>query len=296
MRQSILITVVPSQQNKIVEDYNSGKTIKEIAYETGYGHVQITKILRYHGIFIKRVSDYRWKPTVDQEKLIVEMYVSKQRGIQFIANQFGVNWYRVREVLLKNKIKLWTRSEITSSNSKLYGATKGFSGRHHSLKTKRKMSKSQINNKNRILTTGPKSKYIETTIGKVQGSYEVAYLQQHFETSGSLPRIGKAVHTPYGAYIPDFDCENAFIEVKSPFTWRVCRGLEINQKGIKSNVQYKKIKWVDKNVKPVIVKVFENKEATSLFRRGIVNKQIVIDEIIYKNGKYAKLESKILNP
>ena len=288
MRQSILITVTPGQQSQIVYDYNSGKTMKQIAFNTGYAYTSIPKILRHCGVHINPRGKCKWVPAVDQEQLVVQLYKIEKRGIQFIADKLGVNWYSIRDILIKNNIKLWTRSEITSANSALYGPTKGFYGKHHSRKTRLKMSKSQLNNKNRLSTTGPKSRYIETTIGKVQGSYEVAYLQQHLDASGSLPTIGKAVHTPYGSYIPDFDCGDVFIEIKSPFTWRVCRGLETNQKGIKSNIQYKKIKWVDKNVKPVIVSVLEEKNVRPLFQKAIANKQIVTETIIYKNGKYYK--------
>jgi len=67
------------------------------------------------------------------------------------------------------------------------------------------------------------------------------------------------------------------------------------KESIKSNIQYKKIKWLDKNVKPVIVSVYEDKVATSLFKRAIANKQIVTENIIYKNGKYYK-QTPLLDP
>lgn len=296
MRPTTLLNDILSTHGKEISRlYTSGKTIKEVAYYLNIAPHMVRTALLKQNITLRRFKDYRWIPTSEDITYIKKMYVDEKRGIQYIARHFKTDWKRIEKILKNNGISKWSQKEITTSNSQIYGPTRGFLGRRHTIKTRQKMSASQLNNKNRLSTTGPKSRYIATTIGKVQGSYEVAYLQQHFDASGSLPSIGTAVHTPYGSYIPDFDCGNVFVEVKSPFTWRVCRGLEPNQKGIKSAIQYKKIKWVDKNVKPVIISVFENEDAMNLFKKAIVNKQIVTDDIIYKNGKYSKLENPVLH-
>lgn len=283
----ILAAIDSSIKTDIIHSYEYGMKIKEIATKVHLPTHWVRKVLISNSVSLRRLKDYKWIASENEELEILSLYKQKH-GIQYIANKFAVSWNRIREILDKHKVKRWTQEEITRANSDFYGATSGFEGHQHTDITKQKMSKSQLNNKNRLLTTGAKSRYIETVIGKVQGSYEVAYLQQHMDVSGSLPSIGTAIHTPYGSYIPDFNCGDVFVEIKSEFTWKVCKGMEVNQKGIKSNIQYKKIKWVDKNVKRVIVLVYKEKEARDLFKRAIENPKIVTEDIIYKNGKYYK--------
>jgi hypothetical protein len=288
MRKDMILSSIDiAIQSEIIKFYCAGMMIKEIAVKLQLPYHWIRKVLISNKISLRRFADYKWQPTKNEEMEILDLYQHK-RGIQYIADKFSTNWDRIEEILDKHKINRWSRIELTKANVEFYGNSSGFTGHTHTNLTKQKMSKSQLNNKNRMSTTGPKSRYVETTIGKVQGSYEVAYLQQYFEVSGSLPIIGRAVHTPYGSYIPDFDSGEVFIEIKSKFTWEICQGMRENQKGIKTDIQHKKIKWVDKNVKPVIVYVLEDKMAKDLFKRAIVNKQIVTENIIYKNGKYYK--------
>lgn len=267
----------------------SGSTLRQISEQTGRGYVQIPKILKHNGVTIKSFSDYRWIPTPQEKDDIISLYANR-RGIDFIAKKYDIAWDVIQKWLKKWNVTSHSKSDLIKSNEAYYGRKSSFTfeGHKHSKESRAKISKSNLNNKNRTSTTGPKSRYIETVIGKVQGSYEVAYLQQHLEASGSLPSIGKAVNTPYGSYIPDFDLGNVFVEVKSPFTLEVCKGLRENQKGIKTDIQYKKIKWVDKNVKPVILTVLNHEEAMTLFQKAIGNKNLVTENIVYKHGKYYK--------
>lgn len=293
MQKSIIDIVSVEEQQQIVSKYLSGTTIKNISKNTGYTCISIRKILSYNHIPIKSFSDYMWIPSKVDKQDIIQLYSKDIRGIDFISKKYNVSWNTIAKWISKWKLPKHTRRELGKSNANYYGPTSGFLGRKHSNNTRKKMSGSQLNNKNRVSTTGPKSRYIMTVIGNVQGSYEVAYLQQIYERGTILPSIGRAVHTPYGSYIPDFSTDAEYVEIKSKFTWNVCRGLETNQKGIKSDIQYRKIKWVDKYVKPVKVVVMTDSEVIPLFRRAILNKSLVLDEIVYKNGKYAKLENKV---
>lgn len=293
MRKSIIESSSIKEQDYIVKKYVSGSTLSNLSNETGYSKLSIRKILQYHNIPIKKFADYKWIPSQSEKDDIINLYLVNKRGIDFIANKYNISWDIIRHWLVGWDIPLLSRSDIAKSNAEYYGPTSGFSGKKHSVNTKTKMSKSQLNNKNRLHTTGPKSRYIRTIIGNVQGSYEVAYLQQLYENNKPFPIIGSAVHTPYGSYIPDFVTDNEYIEIKSCFTWRVCRGLEINQRGVKSDIQHKKIKWVDKYLKPVRVIVLNERDVIPLFKRAVLNKHLVLDNIIYKNGKYGKVENDI---
>lgn len=293
MRKSIIETTSEKERAQIILTYLSGSTIKTISNNTGYSPVSVRKILDYHNVDIRTFADYKWIPSNSEKSDIIHLYCNEKRGIDFIATKYNVCWNTIQYWISNWNIQKQKRSELIKSNIEYYGPSSGFSGKTHSENTKKKMSKSQLNNKNRLFTTGPKSKYISTVIGNVQGSYEVAYLQRLYENKIPLPSIGSAVHTPYGSYIPDFSTDTDYIEIKSEFTWRVCQGLEINQKGIKSDIQYRKIKWVDKHVKPVRVIVMTELEVHSLFKKAISNRQLVLDNIVYKNGKYGKIENEI---
>ncbi len=127
-------------------------------------------------------------------------------------------------------------------------------------------------------------------VGKVQGSFEVAYLQSLLNNGLTLPKIGCKVRTPLGLYFPDFEFEDRFIEVKSKFTLSVCKGEQFDPKGCKSDKQYRKIIWTTNNVKPVDIVVIDNKEAVALFRQAIQNSSLISEKITFKNGKYIKTE------
>lgn len=265
-----------------------GLTLKEISNKTGCSEITIRKYLDQNGISVRNLKCYKHRPS-NQEKIeIINLYL-KKRGIQYISDKLNIDWYFVKDVLLKNNIPFWSRSELAKSNRDYYGITKGFSGHRHKKSSKKQISKSLIGNANRTVT-GSKSQFILTRIGKVQGSFEVAYLQGIIKKGLDLPKIGCTVQTPYGLYFPDFEYDDRFIEVKSKFTWDVCNGIEPNPKGIKTNRQRKKIDWTSKYIKPVEIVILENKEALDLFREAIENNDLVTEKVIYKNGKYYKSE------
>lgn len=288
MRQSILKSVNEEIKSKIVDFYiQKNLTIKQISTELSIPWHWVRKILIHKKCKIKGKNYSKWHPTKEDILEIIRLYTIEKRGIQFLAEKFNTHWEKIKKFLLSNNIELWDKSTLIKSNIKHYGQSSGFSGRKHSSKTRKKMSKSQFGNCNGV--AGPKSQFISTTIGKIQGSYELAYLQKLLNGGLTLPVKGGKVKTSYGSYFPDFEYPDRFVEVKSPFTWKVCVGKYPNGKGVKTNIQHKKIKWTHKNIKPVEVVILDNKEALILFLQAIKNKNLITEEIIYKNGKYYKI-------
>ena len=273
-------------QQKIILLYTEGNTIKCISLMMNIPYHWVRTILLKNGCKLKNYSYYKWNPNNDEIQEIIKLYTIEKRGIQFIANKFNTQWNNIRDFLLSKNITLWDKSTLIKSNIEHYGQSKGFSGRTHSIETKKKMSKSQFGNCNSV--TGPRSRFILTTIGKVQGSYELAYLQKLLNEGLTLPSKCGKVKTVYGSYFPDFEYSDKFVEIKSSFTWDVCKGKFSNGKGIKTDVQYKKIKWTDKNIKPVEIIILDEKEALKLFLQAIKNRKLTLEEITYKNGKYYK--------
>lgn len=170
-------------------------------------------------------------------------------------------------------------------NREVYGPTKGFTGKKHSKKSKEQISKSGIEawNKDDRLPVIGKSRTFNTKVGKVLGSYEVAYLQKLINEGVDLPKPNrKKFKTPYGNYIPDFDFGDKFIEIKSDFTLKVCKGELPQTNGEYSDEQWKKITWINDNKKPVKIVVLEKKEAFTLFVQAINNKFVLDNVEIHK--------------
>lgn len=275
--------------DEILNLYKKGLTIQQIADNRKCHYNTIRNVLVKNDVQLRKHFDYKRVVSDDEKQQIINLYLNKKRGIQFISHNLGISWQNVKNILKEFNITEWSRSELIKSNAEHYGVSEQFTfcGRKHKKRSKEKISQSLFKNCNRTVT-GSKSKFLNTVVGKVQGSYEVAYLQKLLKDGLTFPKIGDKVKTPIGLYFPDFEFCDRFIEVKSPFTWKVCKGEEKNPKGIKSDVQYKKIQWVNENVKPVEVVILENDEAKTLFKEAIQNKTILTENIIYKNGKYYK--------
>jgi transposase-like protein len=285
----ILKTVTIEIQQQIIKEYKKlGVTIKDCAEKFKITSWWVTRILKNNKIPHKPKGSYNTINFTEEEKSkIHELYVNQKRGAKYIANQFGVSDLTISKYLKSNNIKLWSKSDLSKSNRYYYGPTKGFSGKKHKKESKKKISKSLYKNCNRTVT-GSKSQFIQTCVGKVQGSYEVAYLQKLFLDNIKLPITANKVKTPYGLYFPDFEYEDKFLEIKSKFTWKVCKGELPNPKGKLDDRQYRKIQWTHENVKPVEIIILDDKIAKQLFLKAIENNELVKENIIYKNGKYFK--------
>lgn len=106
-------------------------------------------------------------------------------------------------------------------------------------------------------------------IGKVIGTYEVAYLQKLLHNKKELPSIVKKRYkTPFGTYMPDFEFDDRFIEIKSEFTLKVAKGKEKMVNGKFSDNQWKKITWLSENKKFVEIIVIDKKEAKFYFEKA----------------------------
>lgn len=90
---------------------------------------------------------------------------------------------------------------------------------------------------------GGRCKWYEYKGLKVQGRYELYFLM----TSKLNLTKPTRIKTTYGFYTPDFEAEDFYIEIKSTYTFKICR---------KTN-QFKKIKWVNDNIKKVKIKIIQ---------------------------------------
>jgi len=133
------------------------------------------------------------------------------------------------------------------------------------------VAEEQIENKrnNPEKIKGGKSKYYDTPIGKVQGTFEKLYIDNLLINNKTLPNIPKGIRTDNGLYFPDFEFQDRYIEIKSPFTYEIFEGKIAGFDKTTSTKQKEKLLWVSKNIKPV--------ELIILDKRGEILNSIYFD-------------------
>lgn len=204
-------------------------------------------------------TDHKVEFTDEEKQQIISDYGDK--FIVDIADEFDVSGVLIRRRLQEWDVELMSENEIAERRVKKYGPTPGFEGKSHSEESKQAISKSLKD----AYESGEKdavnghSKYFETDTGIVQGRYELVYL--YLNNNLELPSLG--IETPHGIYIPDFEAEDYYVEVKSEFTLEVAKGEREGLDGKLDDTQWKKIQWVDKNKKPVEVEVISRETMRS---------------------------------
>ena len=131
---------------------------------------------------------------------------------------------------------------------------KNWSKREDAKEIKQKQVNSRIEKNNGIYHNGP-GRCKEFLVGglKCYGTAEKKYIEILIENNLDLPKKPtSSIKTKYGAYTPDFEFNNFYIEVKSTFTYDVLRGKSSYSKNKKSNPnQLKKLLYISENIKPI---------------------------------------------
>lgn len=265
-----------------LKSYVAGESLYSIFKKTGFNPCVIKLRLKKSGVQLREDKFSKSKKGFsDAEKnKIIDLYIRQKRGAKYIGELFGKSETNITYWLNKWNVPKNTRSEISLKIREVYGATKGFTGFKHNKKSKKQISlsgKKAWEDEDRVVKSS-KSRTYETIIGDVLGTYEVAYLQSLLDNKQTLPNINKKRYkTPYGSYTPDFEFEDRFVEIKSEFTIKVSKGI-INYKNGEKSKQWKKIEWLNKNLKKVEVIVLKQKDVKILFDKACKTKMI-------KNGK-----------
>lgn len=259
---------------EIAEKYSSGVSAKTLAVEYCVTINTIRNILNKVGVRNKCESSKKKGSFSNEEKeSIIDLYVNQHRGKSHIAKMYNRSDAAITYWLKKWGVQTVSRSEISVKIREVYGATKGFTGRKHTEKSKIKTSKSgkkAWESGDREAVIG-KSRMYDTIVGKVMGKFEVAYIQMVFDLGGPLPVVcRKRYSTPYGTYKPDFIHNGKFVEIKSKFTLCVAKGQYHNNKGIYCDKQWKKICYFKENIGDLDVIVLESNEVAKLFSKSTV--------------------------
>lgn len=90
-----------------------------------------------------------------------------------------------------------------------------------------------------------------------QGNWEKIYIENCDDSN--LPTNPKYVKTPIGLYIPDFEYEDRFVEIKSTFTYAFFMKTKVNFRNPSTTNQRDKIIWTGSNIKPVQLLILDSK-------------------------------------
>lgn len=99
-----------NQEQLVVNLYQGGKTIKEVATEVSISNGSIIRILERNGIKRRSKGDHKIvnKFSDDLEKEIVRLYVEENKNTNEIAAMFKTYNTSIRRVLLRNNVELRT--------------------------------------------------------------------------------------------------------------------------------------------------------------------------------------------
>lgn len=288
-----------TQEDKenILKEFN-GINAKEISLKYPYSsYGTIFRFLKKQGLQLKgkglnNKGNKRRKNISLFETEIINAFINENASIEDLRKKYKTSCIFINELLKKNKIEPITRNEASIKCRAKHGATKGFSGREHSEKSKEKTSLSLIEQyeKGNKEPKQLKSKTYNTIYGNFLGTYEVAYFRKLIEEKNLLPnKCHGGIKTPFGIYFPDFEFEDKFIEVKSLFTYKVMIGEEKGfDKQYKHRKQKDKIDWVSLNTKPIEIFILDKNEAEKYFDMEINNPIFLKDKVIKKYKQYFK--------
>ncbi len=157
----------------------------------------------------------------------------KKHSERMIGNKYGVGNKPFAGKTHSDEFKL-SLSERMKGNTYSKGVTR-------SKETKEKM---RISASKREFTGSSMNNYFEVAGIKCQGKSEKLYLERLLESKSELPiKCSKFIDTPYGKRQLDFEFEDRFIEIKSPWTFQF----------YKDSDQEIKDKWISENIKLVEV-------------------------------------------
>ena len=265
------------------------KSYEQLAEKFKIHKDSVRRILVEEKVSLRNNINNKKGITEELKQQIINLYVNEKRGAEYIGKLFGRSDGTIVYWLEKWKIPLWTRSEISKKIREVYGPVHGFEGHTHTKEERQKISdggKRAWEKEGRLPIIG-KSRTIRTIYGTVQGSWELAYLQKLINEKKEIPKPHKrGIKTPFGIYFPDFENDKELIEIKSDFTLDVAKGILPLAGGKCDDTQWRKIQWVNDNVKKVNVIVLDNKEAEQLRRQAIEEKILILDNITRKDNKY----------
>lgn len=235
----------------IIVEYNRGMSCLEISKIFNISKLPINNLLKSLGLLRKGYSNgKKIILSEEQKENIKNLYVNEKKTAPEISKILKLNQHFIEKQIYNSNYKR-TLGESISLRQKGKKHSKERIKKHTIIQ--RKLAAS-VKRKQR----GGVCKFYEIGGLECQGTYEKFYIEKLIKENSELPKKGETIKTPYGTYNSDFSNSKSLIEIKSHYTYDVLIGKKISRFTKKKEIkQYKKIKWVNKNVKPVDIIVVD---------------------------------------
>lgn len=239
--------------NKILNYYENNLSCDKISKIYNVSKKTIERVLKENSVLKEGYSNgIKIALTNEQKELIKDLYLNGHKNSFEISKTLALSQPFISKYLSSGGFRR-TKGEATSITRK---------GKPLSEETKLKLSiinKRYAMSGNRVQKGGIcKTYYVENI--KCTGTYEKFYIEKLLNEKIELPINSRMIKTPLGAYYPDFEYYDNYIEIKSDYTYDVLIGVKENKFTKKiSTLQYEKIRWVNKNIKPVHILIIDKK-------------------------------------
>jgi transposase len=252
-RDNIKFEITTDLGDEIIRLYHLGNSCLTISKIFNVSKTPIVNFLKIKKQLKKGNSDgKKILLTNDQKEKIKKLYLEKLMNTTEISKEMNLNISYVDKFLSKSGFR---RSKGESISLRQTGKKRSDSVRKILSDAQQKYSRSG----KRIQSGGICKTFIINEL-ICQGTYEKFYVDFLIENKIQLPKNSESIITPFGVYTPDFENTNSFIEIKSDYTYKILIGELVNRWTKKiDTTQYKKIKWVSKNIKPVDILIVDKK-------------------------------------
>ena len=262
-KNSIKKEFLNSEIENIKNLYLNGSSCEKIGKIFNVSKTPIKDLLKKNNILrVSNSNGVKLTLTEEQKEKIKFLYLNQYKNCYEISLEIGLSESYIDKFL--------SNSGFRRSKSIAISIMK--KGVKLSQDTKDKMSEAQqklAKSGTRKQTGGVCKKFIVNGL-TCYGTYEKFYIEKLIKDDLELPIEADSIITPYGVYYPDFSFDKTLIEIKSDYTYEVLIGNKVSRftKTIETN-QYEKIKWVNKNIKPIKILVVDKRN------NKIINKEIV---------------------
>jgi len=241
------------QKQLITELYNSGLSCSTISNKVKLGLTPIKNYLKLVNLIRPGYSNGVKIEFTDEQKLSIKnLYLIEKKNCVEISKLIGLNKSSISKYLTKSGFRR-TKGEANS----LYRTGKK---RSESVCANIRSGLQEFAKSGKRKQYGGYCKYYRVSGLKCQGTYEKFYIEYLISKNMELPKDGENIITPFGVYYSDFSLGDELIEIKSDYTYDMLIGIKPNRFTNKiDTTQYEKIKWVNKNIKPVNIIVVDKK-------------------------------------
>ena len=257
------ITFTDIQIKTIINLYVDEKlSAKDIGLKFNVSNVPIKRILIDNGLLRTGKSNgIKINLTLEQENKIKDLYLNHNKNCEEIGIELNLKASFINKHLTNVSYRR-TKGEANS----VYRTGKKLPQK---IKDNMTIAQQVLAKSGKRKQTGGVCKTYYVNGLKRQGTYEKFYLEKLIIDGVDLPNESELIITPFGVYYPDFSFEDKLIEIKSDYTYDVLIGVKVSRftKKIETK-QYEKIKWVNKNVKPIEILVVDKRN------NKFINKEI----------------------